>query len=317
MELKISQSLLKGLLEYRGGESCGLVFKAKYIDGRYDLFPPSDVQNVGAWFEYKATGSIPKNGAIPEPVYLSRKKDVSGNPELGADYRLMEKHVAHFKRTMDTYGFKILEVGKDIKARYHIDDDVRQGIVHKLSKLYPDIENVMDNLVVTLTGTEDIRVIGLKDVTAKDSNGFSQVVLKEGQEAIIDLKASGLLSDKFNPYGWSLDRLHEKVKLVTQPIQYKFIEILNTGRNLPFLFLLFHQKNENDCRIIDFRCDETSFEEHKSFINNAIMNLLYYQKVGYEARPTMDRCAECPLKNDCKYKAEVPPIDIFYYSSQP
>lgn len=310
--LKISQSLLKGLIDYSkyGSTECGLVFKAKYIDSRFDLFPPSDAQNLGAWFEYMATGSIPKNGAIPQPDYI-KKKDAEGNPELGADYRLMRSHLPNFKNIMETYGFEILSVGEDVKVLF--DFDILENIVIK----YPFLIESFKELQVWLTGTLDIRVRGLKDIIVKDSNGNKTTVLEKGQVAIVDMKSSGLLDDKFSPFGWELDNLYNKTKITTQPIHYKFIEILKTGINPPFLFLLFNTKNENDCRIIDFRCDDSIFDDHKATINKAIHHLLVYQKFGYEARPSMAKCAECPLKEDCKFKTNVPIISVYNHIYQP
>ena len=247
---------------------------------------------MGAWFEYKATGSIPKNGAVPQAEYMAKKKDADGNPELATDYRTMLKHVENFKNTMDAYGLEIIKAGEDIKAKYP-DAMERFGVD------------------VTLTGTLDIRVRAKKDVFAKDGRGYTPV-LQKGQSAILDLKTTGLTDDKWNQMGWELSMLHDKVKLITQPIHYKFIEILNTGYNPPFLFVLFHPKNEFDARIIDFRCDDSHFEQHKMFIEKAIIHLLHYEKVGYEPRPSLAECSECPLKDTCKHKAKVPPISVFY-----
>ncbi len=329
--MKISQSLLKALLSYKNGDECGLIFKAKYIDSRFELFPPSDAMNLGAWFEYLATGAIPKNGAVPQPKTLKikvvkepkpkkpkkPKKLKKGEvaeiieetepeevveevkeiievvPELAADYRLMLKHLDNFKSVMNYYGFEIVKAGEDISVPY------------------PDsIEKF--GFEVILTGTLDIRVRAKRDIIVRDSNGFNVSVLKKGELGIIDLKVSGLLDNRFEKFGWDLSMLHDKVNLITQPIHYKYIELLKTGVNSPFLFLLFNPKDENDCRLIDFRFDESHFDTHRAFIDKAVPHLLHYQKHGYEARPSLARCAECPLKEECKFKAVVPPIQVYY-----
>jgi len=294
--MKISQSLLKGLLDLREGDECGLVFKAKYIDGRFDLFPPSDVQNIGAWFEYLATGSIPKNGTIPQPKYMVRGKDEKGNPKLLGDYALIQKHVANFKKSIESYGFEIIRVGEDIKV------------------LYPNSVEKF-GFEVWLTGTLDIRARATKDIYTIDQNRKKTLVAKKGQILIIDLKTTGLLdqSSKFNDYSWYIKGLDHKVKLVTQPIHYKYIELLKTGEEPPFIFMLFSTKNENDARIIDFRVDESAFTEHESFIDMGVQNLLYYKEKGYKPKPSLIECSECPLKDSCEYKAIIPPITVFYY----
>lgn len=295
--MKISQSLLKSLLDYRNGKECGLIFKAKYIDGRYDLFPPSDAQNVGTWFEYKATGSLPKNGAVPQPEYMKRGKDESGNPQLTAEYRLMTEHLKNFNNIMETYGFEIIRAGEDIKA------------------LLPDsLEKFGED--VWLTGTLDMRVKATKTIYSMYENQ-KVCVVEAGQEAIIDIKTTGLLDDKWNDYGWELGNLSNKVKLVTQPVHYKMIEKMNTGVEPPFIFMLFSSRNSNDARIIDFKIDETAYEEHQSFIDVGVQNMIYLMKNGFKAKPSLEKCSECPLRHDCEFKATTAPITVFYFASQP
>jgi hypothetical protein len=296
--VKISQSLLKGLLDLRTKNECGLVFKAKYIDSNFNLFPASEVQNVGAWFEYMATGSIPKNGDIPKANYMKKKKDKQGNPLLATDYITMQNHVNTFKKTMDYYGFEILRVGEDIKV------------------LYPNsVERF--GFEVWLTGTLDIRARATKDVHTIDENRNKILVCKKDDIIIIDLKSTGLLDgNKFNEYSWELDGLEYKVKLVTQPIHYKYIELIKTGVEPPFLFMLYNMKNPDDARIIDFRVDESAFSEHEFFIDNGIKNLMYYEKNGYKPSPSLIECSKCPLRDKCEYKAVMPPIKVFYYGNK-
>jgi hypothetical protein len=300
--MKISQSLLKGVFDYNQNKECGLLFKAKYIDGRYDLFPPSESQNLGAWFEYMATGSIPKNGDIPKAEYMKRAKDDDGNPRLASDYVVMLNQVKNFKQTMEHYGFEILRAGEDIKV------------------LYPDSLETF-GVEVWLTGTLDIRARATRDIYTIDRNRYKILVCEKDEEIIIDLKSTGLLDDRWNDFGWDIDNLHNKIKLITQPIHYKYIEYLKTGTGsgtgLPFLFMLYSMKNPNDARIIDFKIDESAFDEHKKFINLGIKILLNYEKYGYKPLPSLSKCAECPLRDTCDYKVSVPPISVFYYAYQP
>ena len=63
--MNISQSFLKEFAEYKSGNTCGLQIKAKYIDGV--KFPSTDAMELGNFFEYMATGSLPRDGHTPEP----------------------------------------------------------------------------------------------------------------------------------------------------------------------------------------------------------------------------------------------------------
>jgi hypothetical protein len=298
--MKVSQSLIKGLQDYILGKECGYVFKAKYLDSRFDLFPPSDAQNVGAWFEYMATGSIPKNGAIPQPEYMKRGKDENGNPELTAPYRLMKKQVDNFNKTMEMYGFEVLRVGEDVKV------------------LLPDSVEEF-GFEVFLTGTLDIRARATKDIYSEYGEFRKKkkvLVAKEGQVVIIDLKATGLLEDKWSEFGWQLDNLGNKTKLITQPIHYKYIDMLNFGEEPPFLFLLFSTTNELDARIIDFRVDESTFDRHLDDIKNTVLRVAEINKYGVKAKPELKKCSLCPLASDCQFRAEAPPISVFYLDEQ-
>ena len=67
----MSQSLYKELADYKMKLSCGLQIKAKYFDGIE--FPSTDPQHLGNWFEYQATGQLPRNGEIPLPKRLKPK----------------------------------------------------------------------------------------------------------------------------------------------------------------------------------------------------------------------------------------------------
>jgi hypothetical protein len=63
-DLLVSQSLIKGFTDYKMEKECGLLFKAKYLDGLQT--PPSATQKLGQFFEYLSTGALPKGGVAPE-----------------------------------------------------------------------------------------------------------------------------------------------------------------------------------------------------------------------------------------------------------
>lgn len=302
--MKVSQSLMKGLLEYQNSLECGIVFKAKYLDGKYDLFKPSDAMNAGSWFEYMATGSVPKGGITPKPQYMKKGKDEKGNPRLTAPYQIAQKQVDNFKRMMAHYGLEIIRVGEDVKSPYP----------NSMERFGVD---------VTLTGTLDIRVRATKDIWTTYGNrktGLTKVLVAQaGQICILDLKFSGLIYDRWNDFGWSMDaidNLKYKVKLTTQPVHYKFIEMINTGEEPPFIFMLFSASNADDAVILDFKVDESAFKEHINFIDNTIINLIETKKKGFQPLPSLKRCSTCPLKDACPYKAVAPPITVFYFGSE-
>ena len=95
--INISQSFLKEFAEYMSGDTCGLQLKAKYIDGI--KFPSSDAMELGNFFEYMATGSLPRDGHTPEAkiVYKGTAKE-----SLSADYQRAVESAELFKNIPST-----------------------------------------------------------------------------------------------------------------------------------------------------------------------------------------------------------------------
>ncbi len=106
---KISQSLMKSYVDYLNEKECGLFFKANYIDKDPEAQKePSDAMMYGIYFEYLCTGALPKSGIIPQPEYVYKGKP---NEKLSAPYERIHQSVENFKKIIDHYQIKILEVG--------------------------------------------------------------------------------------------------------------------------------------------------------------------------------------------------------------
>lgn len=108
----ISQSLIKNYVDYLNQKECGLFFKAYHIDKDPEAQrEPSDAMKLGIYFEYLCTGALPKNGVIPEPEYVYKGKP---NERLSVGYERVMQSAENFKKIIDHYQIKILEVGKTI-----------------------------------------------------------------------------------------------------------------------------------------------------------------------------------------------------------
>lgn len=269
--MRISQSMIKSLIDYHEGNLCGLVFQEKFVNGNFDKFLASDAMAVGTWFEYELTGAVPKDGKIPEP---QRTK----NGELLAQYKKMLQHIKDFKATMMYYGFEIVSIGEKIK--------------------HGDLE-----------GTLDLRCRAKQRIVTPTG-----IIIEKGEEFIVDLKTSGLLDNKWMDYGWEIENLANKYKIVIQPIMYKYIEKMNTGKDIKFFFFLYNTQDEFDSRIIHFICDDDAFAELEATIENA-RKLLRIHMGKWEARPSKKVCSKCPIRIGCKSFAAVPPITDFYFDT--
>lgn len=105
--INISQSFLKEYAKYKGGEVCGLQVKAKYIDNIQ--FPTSLAMDLGNFFEFSATGCLPRDGKIPYPkiVYKGTAKETIAEP-----FQRAIQSAQLFNTIVKAYGIQIIETGK-------------------------------------------------------------------------------------------------------------------------------------------------------------------------------------------------------------
>lgn len=108
MGLKISQSMMKTYTDYLNKQECGLVFEAKYITNTYESMP-SKAMAEGIYFEYLATGALPRTGVVPVPL-----RDAKGN--LTADYQRITQAAEFFKEIIAYHGIIIKKVGLSVST---------------------------------------------------------------------------------------------------------------------------------------------------------------------------------------------------------
>jgi hypothetical protein len=260
--INISQSFLKEFADYKSGNACGLQVKAKYIDGI--KFPSSDAMELGNFFEYMATGSLPRDGHTPEPkiVYKGTAKE-----SLSADYQRAVESAELFKKTIKHYDIQIIDTGK----------------------------------VCTQDG-----MTGIMDIVAKWDDRI----------CIIDTKYSGLIDDKWSDFGWNLDMLPERHSLMLQPVQYKILlskDLECDADDIDFYFFVFSSKEVMNVKLIKVNVDELTIANHLTTIEWVKGELQKPIDKLFKAKPNLKLCFECAIKDDCKFKVEVPQIDEIAY----
>lgn len=110
---KISQSFLKDFNEYMGKQLCGLKFKAKHFDN-YE-FPTTEAMDLGNYFEYLATGSLPRNGKVPYPKL---SYEGTSREAISAPFKRAIESAELFKKIQRHYGIKINDVGLKLESQY-------------------------------------------------------------------------------------------------------------------------------------------------------------------------------------------------------
>jgi len=268
--MKISQSLMKEFKKYYysaysgperlyEGNNCGLLFKAKYIDKSL-IIEPSDSMAEGIYFEYLATGALPKGGQVPQPKMTLKK-------ELTAVYQRITQSAELFHRIIDHYEIKILE-----KA-FFIQNDHMTGLLDLL-------------------------------------------VEWDGSPAIIDLKYTGLIDDKWSNLGWNTETLHTKEDLMIQGVHYKYLAREVLGMDIPFYFWIFSSKDPTDMKIIKQENDEDYYEQHFSDVLKIKDLILNELEKGFKPMPSYKNCKECPLFETCPEREAFPKPITIYYSGQ-
>lgn len=263
MDKKISQSFLKDYNEYKGKNICGIQFKAKHFDNVE--FPTSEAMDLGNYFEYLATGCLPRNGVVPEPrlSYAGTKRET-----ISAPFKRAMQSAELFKKIKKEYNLKINQVGLKLQSKY------KNGILDIWGEL-------------------------------------------NGRPCIIDLKYSGLIDDKWADTGWDVESLHYKEKLLVQAIQYKMLVKENYNLNydeFDFYFMVFSSKEVNNVKLIRINVDEDSYNIHETHIESVYkqINAMDIEK-DFVAYPSLKRCSNCPLKESCEYKSNIPLIEDVYY----
>ena len=120
---KVSQSLIKGLLDYLDEKECGLVLKAKFLDNNYQ--PPTESQLLGQYFEYITTGALPKGGNIPEANFSYKG---TARETMSAPYLRVHESKNVFDSIFKELDIEILEKG------YLLQDDEINGVVDIYAK---------------------------------------------------------------------------------------------------------------------------------------------------------------------------------------
>ena len=108
-DIKISQSLLKSLFNFKQGKECGIRIYEHYVNGME--YESSDAMNMGNWFEYQCTNQLPRSGVMPMPETLK-------NGDLAIAYRRMLTQVDNYRKIIETYGINILETGTSFKNQF-------------------------------------------------------------------------------------------------------------------------------------------------------------------------------------------------------
>jgi hypothetical protein len=295
-QIRISQSLMKDVRGYLDGGSCGVLIREKWIKGRL-LGVPSDAMELGMYFEYVLTGSVPKDGKVPEPRYmLSKIKANKGSTVgLGPDdmyeaYRSVHENVAVVNQYLAGMGLRIYNA---------LNGGLAAGV--KITK------GRFEGLIDVILEAE------------RDTEFDSGLKIKKGQLIVVDIKYSGLLEDKWNVHGWQWTPEQKKYHGTQAKHYFMLVNAKFAGDKLvwehnppiPFMFLVVDPGGKY-VKIFHCQIDESAVMRHVEEGNALHDKLMYLFEMDLlEARPEVNKCAGCPLNMECAFKHTFPhPVNV-------
>lgn len=229
----------------------------------------SRANKLGHYFEYLCTGALGKGESEPQKPEYTKKGD------LASDFDLARKQSIFFQELMIKYDIKIISAGDKVIA-----DDKWIGTLDILAQ-WESIGNFID-----FEFSED----------------------NPDKKVIIDLKFSGLLDDKWNPFGWHTESLAKKQGTMLQAKHYKFLFWKKYGFNPPFLFFVFDTKEIGKVKVINVEIEDWELEQHEEFLEKAKKYFEHQQKIGFEPKPNYDDCTKCQYSNWCNFKQTIPSV---------
>lgn len=131
----------------------------------------------------------------------------------------------------------------------------------------------------------------------------------EKEKAVIDLKYSSKLYDRWDKYGWDINTLPEKDFHMIQARMYHHLS------GLPFYFWVF-SSSDDDSQFIRVKIDKNDRSIFNDLVEAIRQGIEIESIQGFRPIPEYKRCKECPegLSSQCPFKASTPIIKQIYYT---
>ena len=115
---------------------------------------------------------------------------------------------------------------------------------------------------------------------------------------IVELKTSGMLDNKWDDFGWGLERLATKRKLLIQAACniISAREYFQTDL-IEYYFYVASSTNDDDALLISVVFDERELAKYADMIEWAVRGIEVERDMGYIPYPHYKRCQSCPLGN--------------------
>ncbi len=299
---KISQSFIKDFRDYMAGKECGHIIREKYVNDRLLEDEEPGAKELGAYFEWIAFKSLPKSGIEPKPLYM-QSKDIQAiiaanlKAERDQHFGLEVKHMYAEYRKAHKAADLVLNYFQLMGLKV-----LRHGVTltKKGKKGQPDY-----------VGTIDLEVECTKEIIWADGSTW-----KIGDIITIDLKYSGLLSGTIpssNKHGWNYmtsNSPFSKTQKEYHGTQAKHYHHLS-DHEFYFWVTQSNQKEDDTPDVKLLRVPVTAFmvAQHIEEGNYLYDQFKFFNGTGFVPRPSLSKCNECPLKNECADRQLYPSVE--------
>lgn len=147
----------------------------------------------------------------------------------------------------------------------------------------------------------------------EDYEGIADILAAfgpEGDNVIIDIKSTGLLYDKWDDFGWEESSLQYKPHLLMQAVHYPWLTYKSLGEQMRFQYWVFSTKNEIDFELFEVHLEPGTMERWEKKLATLREQMQLENAMGWDALPSVTRCAACPLKTTCQHFVDVPEMKL-------
>ena len=88
-----------------------------------------------------------------------------------------------------------------------------------------------------------------------------------------------------------------------------FFSLITKALKRILTFFFVFSSKDLDARFFYIDAKLNNIDEHLSRLNSAELNKELESEIGFEARPQLKRCKDCPLFDSCKRKTTIPTIE--------
>jgi len=180
----------------------------------------------------------------------------------------------------------------------HDDGDPAPDLL-KTGKMGVDFQRAHDRALMlkSIMADSGMTILSAQERFEKDMlrGIYDMKVDYNGEIAIVDLKYSGLLNDRWSAWGWSgLDYPEQKNHHKIQAIHYSAIS------GLPYYYLVVSSQPKFELKLIKWEVTEEDIQEHKETAQEAIDQIETLKVMdSWLDYPEIIKCLDCPLAAEC------------------